>query len=117
MQKDKRYIYKVIYGEKSDEENYEVIQKVYYFRWDKKEDRFVEKTWDTKSFALGLINNEYRACACCDCGDKLTNCQEVIGYRQKADGECWIKTRPDDTTENNLEFLSYCKKIGIAERA
>jgi len=115
MQKDTRYIYRVQYGRKSASEDYDVIKKVFYYRWNDSKEKFTSFNWDTHNFALGLINKEYKAKACKDCGDKLTNCQEVIGYRQKTDGECWIKTRPDDTASNNLEFLNYCKKIGIAE--
>lgn len=116
MKKDTRYIYNVKYGIKSPSENYEVIKSVDYYRWDNEQEEFLKRQWDTSSFAKGLINNEYKARACKDCGEKLTNCQDVIGYKQKNDGECWIKTRPDDTTENNLEFLNYCKQIGIAQK-
>ena len=115
MQKDTRYIYQVDYGKKSETENYNVIKKVHYWRWDDEKSKFVEMSWTTHNFALGLVQKKYKAVACKDCGDKLKHCQEIIGYRQKNDGECWIKTRPNDTKEDNLEFLNYCREIGIVK--
>ena len=116
MEKDTRYIYQVDYGKKSDTENYDVIKKLHYWRWDSENNKFDTYSWDTHNFAKGLIQKKYKAVACKDCGEKLKYCQDVIGYRQKDDGECWVKTSPNDTEADNLEFLNYCNKIDIVKR-
>ena len=119
MSKGTGYIFKVIYGQKSYIDYNEVIKKVHYWYKDSISGRYEEKESNTHEFAKGIINNDYDAYACKNCEispRKRTDCIEVIGYRQKADGECWIRTSPDDSTTNNFGFLEYAKKIGIAQK-
>ena len=114
FKKNKRYIYMVEYDKKPNED-YEVITKVYYFRWVEEENQFAKRYWSNKNFAKALYNGEFAAWAGKEEIDRLTNVVEVIAYKQD-DGEYWIKTKADDSKENNLELLTYAKKYGFAKK-
>lgn len=116
MEEDKRYIYEVIYGQKSNVDNYEVIKMVHFLQQYNGKGDFVKDVCERELFAKELYNKKFKAYACNVCDGKPTNRQEVIGYIQESDGEYYIKTSPDGTPENNLEFLDYCKNKGIARQ-
>ena len=104
LNNDRRYIYKVYYKLKSGED-YKVISKVAYLRWDKEEQKFVERIWDRINFAKGLENNEYEAKAGLRYNyDDFKDLVKVISYRDN-DNEIWLKTQQDETKKNNLESL------------
>lgn len=121
LDKNTRYIYKVIYGQKDTNTNYDVIKTVHYLRWDNEKKSIGEYFWDRESFAKGLLSNEYKAMAgyrynSNNFGDYgFNNLVEVIAYTQ-SDGEIWLKTKADDTKKNNLELLQYAKHNNFAEK-
>lgn len=115
MRKDTRYIYKVDYGKKSPSEDWDVIKKVYYSRWDDEENKFVDRSLSNESFSKALDNEQFKAKAGNRCNGEWTNLVEVIAYKQD-DGEIWIKTKADDTELNNLSLLEYAKKYCIANK-
>ncbi|MBO7231071.1 MAG: DUF3892 domain-containing protein [Bacteroidaceae bacterium] len=110
-----RYIYMVEYDQKKGED-YEVITRVSYFRWDSEEQQFVKRNWDTSHFAKALYNQEFRCYAGKETSDRLVDVVEVEAYRQD-DGEYWIRSKANDTTDDNLEFLTYAKLKGFAKKA
>ena len=110
-----RYIYLVEYDQK-ESEDYEVITRVHYFRWDSEEQQFIRKYWDTAHFAKALYNEEFRCYAGKEKDDRLVDVVEVEAYRQD-DGEYWIRSKANDTTDDNLEFLTYAKLKGFAKKA
>ncbi len=114
FKKTTRYIYMVEYDKKPNEE-YEVITKVYYFRWAEEENKFVKRYCANKKFAKELYNEEFSAWAGKEETDRLVNVVKVLAYKQD-DGEYWIKTKADDSKENNLELLTYAKKYGFAKK-
>lgn len=116
LEKNTRYIYKVVYGPKDIYNNYDVIKEVHYIRWDNEKLSFNEYYIDRKNFALGLINNDFKAKAGYKYNkDEFLYLVDVIAYRQN-DGEIWLKTKPDETDKNNLELLEYAKYYNFAER-
>lgn len=117
MKKNCRYIYKVTYGRKSnkEDENYDVIKEVYYYRWEDEKNDFIQRKWERVNFAKALLNDEFFAVAGNEIEPKnFKNLIKVIAYQDKDDGELWLKTKPDDIKENNLELLDYAKKYGFA---
>ena len=74
--KTTRYIYKVEYDQKNSED-YEVITRVYYFRWDSGEEQFVRRYLDNSYFAKALYNQEFKCCAGKEISDRFC-CTSIV---------------------------------------
>ena len=114
FRKTTRYIYLVEYSDKEGE-NYEVITLVRYFRWDENQKKFNKFHWGNKAFATALFNKSFRSYAGKELDDRLVNVVEVEAYQQE-DGEIWIRSKPDGSLTNNLEFLTYAKNKEFAKK-
>ena len=112
FRKTTRYIYNVDYRKKENE-NYEIITKVHYFRWDEEEGKFNKYYWDRNSFAKALYEGSFSCYAGKDTEEKLIEVVEVIAYEQN--NEYWIKTKQNETIKDNFSFLEYAKNHGFAK--